>query len=79
MKLTELDKQEFAEFSKNNPKALFFQTPYWIEIKEQNNWSGKIVGCKENGEIIAATVLLFKKVPVLNAKFAYAPRGFLLD
>lgn len=79
MKLTELDKQEFAEFSKNNPKALFFQTPYWIEIKEQNNWNGKIVGCKENGEIFAATVLLFKKVPVLNAKFAYAPRGFLLD
>ena len=79
MKLTELDKQEFAEFSENNPHALFFQTPYWIEIKEQNNWSGKIVGFKENGEIIAATVLLFKKTPGLNAKLAYAPRGFLLD
>ncbi|MCH5169863.1 MAG: peptidoglycan bridge formation glycyltransferase FemA/FemB family protein [Oscillospiraceae bacterium] len=79
MKLTELDKQEFAEFSENNPQALFFQTPYWIEIKEQNNWSGKIVGFKENGEIIAATVLLFKKTPGLNAKLAYAPRGFLLD
>lgn len=79
MKLTELDKQEFAEFSMNNPQALFFQTPYWIEIKEQNNWSGKIVGFKENGEIIAATVLLFKKTPGLNAKLAYAPRGFLLD
>lgn len=79
MKLTELDKQEFAEFSMNNPQALFFQTPYWIEIKEQNNWSGKIVGFKENGKIIAATVLLFKKTPGLNAFLAYAPRGFLLD
>ena len=79
MKLTELDKQEFADFSENNPQALFFQTPYWIEIKEQNNWSGKIVGFKENGEIIAATVLMFKKTPGLNAKLAYAPRGFLLD
>lgn len=79
MKLTELDRQEFSDFSKNNPQALFFQTPYWIEIKEQNHWSGKIVGFKENGQILAATVLLFKKVPVLNARFAYAPRGFLLD
>lgn len=79
MKLTELDKQEFSEFSKNNPQALFFQTPYWIEIKEKNNWSGKIVGFKEDGEIIAATVLLFKKTPGINAKLAYAPRGFLLD
>lgn len=79
MKLTELDKQEFFDFSSNFPNALFFQTPYWIEIKEQNGWSGKIVGFKQDGKIIAATVLLFKKVPVLNAKFAYAPRGFLLD
>ena len=79
MKLTELDKREFKLFSENNPQALFFQTPYWIEFKEKNNWSGKIVGFKENGKIIAATVLLFKKVPVINAKLAYAPRGFLLD
>lgn len=79
MKLTELDKQEFAQFSEKNPQALFFQTPYWIEIKEKNNWSGKIVGFKKDGKIIAATVLLFKKIPVLNAFLAYAPRGFLLD
>lgn len=79
MNLTELDKQEFELFSENNQQALFFQTPYWIEIKEKNNWSGKIVGFKESGKIIAATVLLFKKVPVINAKLAYAPRGFLLD
>lgn len=79
MELTELDKQEFIRFSENNPQALFFQTPYWIEIKEKNNWSGKIVGFKKDGEIIAATVLLFKKIPVFKAFLAYAPRGFLLD
>ncbi len=78
MKFVELEKQEFIEFSKVHPQALFFQSPYWIEIKEQNGWQGKIVGIKKDGEIIAATILLIKKV-IGNIRFAYAPRGFLLD
>lgn len=78
MKFVELEKQEFIEFSKAHPQALFFQSPYWIEIKEQNGWQGKIVGIKKDGEIIAATILLIKKV-IGNIRFAYAPRGFLLD
>lgn len=78
MKFVELEKQEFIEFSIKNPQALFFQSPYWIEIKEQNGWQGKIVGIKKDGEIIAATILLIKKV-IGNIRFAYAPRGFLLD
>lgn len=79
MELIELEKQEFLDFARNNPQALFFQSPYWIEIKKKNNWTGKIVGVKENGKIIIASVLLFKKIAGINAKFAYAPRGFLMD
>ena len=78
MKFVELEKQEFIAFSKNHPQGLFFQSPYWIEIKEQNGWQGKIVGIKKDGEIIAATILLIKNV-IANIRFAYAPRGFLLD
>ncbi len=78
MELIELDKQEFIEFASNHPNALFFQSPYWIEIKEQNGWRGKIVGFKKDGKIIAGTVLLMKNV-IANITFAYAPRGFLLD
>ncbi len=78
MKFVELEKQEFIEFSATHPQGLFFQSPYWIEIKEQNGWQGKIVGIKKDGKIIAATILLIKKV-IGNIRFAYAPRGFLLD
>ena len=78
MKFVELEKQEFIEFSSHHPQGLFFQSPYWIEIKEQNGWQGKIVGIKKDGEIVAATILLIKKV-IANIRFAYAPRGFLLD
>lgn len=78
MKFVELGKQEFIEYSQSHPQGLFFQSPYWIEIKEQNGWQGKIVGIKKDGKIIAATILLIKKV-IGNIRFAYAPRGFLLD
>ncbi len=78
MELIELEKQEFIDFATNHPNALFFQSPYWIEIKEQNGWRGKIVGFKKDDKIIAATVLLIKNV-FASIRFAYAPRGFLLD
>lgn len=79
MNLIELDKDEFIEFSKNYPYSLFFQSPYWIEIKKQNGWEGTIVGFKKDNQIIAATVLLMKNIKGINKKMVYAPRGFLLD
>ena len=79
MKLVELKKDEFIEFSKNYPYSLFFQSPYWIEIKKDNNWEGTIVGFKKNNKIIAATILLMKNIKGINKKMVYAPRGFLLD
>ena len=79
MNLVELEKDEFINFSKNYPCSLFFQSPYWIEIKKQNHWEGIMIGLKENGKIIAATVLLMKNIKGINKKMVYAPRGFLLD
>ena len=78
MKIVELEKQEFIDFCNRNPQALFFQSPYWIEIKQQNGWSGKILGVKEDGKIVVATVLLYKSLKGI-IRFAYAPRGFLMD
>ncbi len=79
MNLIELEEQEFIEFSKNFPNSLFFQSPYWIEIKKNNNWEGTILGMKKNNKIIAATILLMKDIKGIHKKMVYAPRGFLLD
>ena len=79
MNLIELSKEEFIEFSKNYPYSLFFQSPYWIEIKKFNNWNGTMIGMKKENKIIAATVILTKNIKEINKKMAYAPRGFLLD
>ncbi len=79
MKLVELDRKEFTEYSANYPYSTFFQSPYWIDVKKDNGWKGTIVGFKEDDRIVAATVLLFKGVKFINKNMVYAPRGFLLD
>lgn len=77
--LEELSDQEFNQFSYAHPNNIFFQSSYWGELKESTGWKKHLVGRKENGKIISATLLLSKKIPVLNKNMFYAPRGFLLD
>lgn len=77
--LEELTDQEFNQFSYNHINNIFFQSSYWGELKESTGWKKHLVGRKENGKIISATLLLSKKIPVLNQNMFYAPRGFLLN
>ena len=79
MEIVKLDSAQFTEFAENTEGALFFQSPEWIEVKRQNGWSGEILGFIQDGKIIAGTVVLFKSLPYVKIKMAYAPRGFLLD
>lgn len=68
---------EFNEFTKKN--SIFFQSSYWGKLKESTGWKYHLVGLKENDEVIAASLLLAKKIPVFNKYLFYAPRGFVLD
>ena len=80
MKFVELTRDEFIKFSSNYKDSMFFQSPYWIDAKEENGWKGKIVGLKnDKNEIVAGTILLFKKLGIVKRNMVYAPRGFLLD
>ena len=79
MELVNLEKEEFIEFSKNFPNSMFFQSPNWINVKKDNGWTGEMIGLKENGEVKAATILLYKRVQFIRRNMVYAPRGFLLD
>ena len=78
MKFVELTEEEFCKFSDSHPLTSFHQTIEWGKLKENNGWKYYIVGVKENDEIIAASLILEKKL-FLKYKVAYSPRGFLID
>ncbi len=78
MEFVELTEKEFANYSKKSKYTSFFQMPEWAEVKKDNGWGHYYVGLKDNDKVVAATLLLHKRIKFFKNMF-YAPRGFLLD
>ena len=78
MEFVELTEKEFLKYSLSCPITSFFQQPLWAEVKKDNGWNHFFVGLKDNKKVVAATLLLSKKIKFFKNMF-YAPRGFLLD
>lgn len=76
MIFTELTKEEFSKFAFSHPLNHYLQDVRMSEIN--NGWKTNYVGIKENGKIIAATRLLYRKTR-LGYNHFYAVRGPLLD
>ena len=75
---TLLTESEFENFALTHPYGSFHQTVNWGKLKKLNGWDYFFVGIKEENKVIAATLLLKKKL-FLKFSILYAPRGFLLD
>ena len=81
LKLINLEKEKFDNFIFNNEhKSHFLQSQAWGEFsKIKKNLTPHYLGLvNEHDEIVAATLLLEKKLP-LNLCYFYAPRGFVID
>ena len=81
LKLINLDKEKFDDFVFNHEhKSHFLQSHAWGEFcKIKKNLTPYYLGLvDQENEIIAATLLLEKKLP-LNLCYFYAPRGFIID
>lgn len=81
LKLQNIDKNKFDNYVKNHPtKSHFLQSLSWGEFaKVKKHLTPHYLGLtNENNEIVAATLLLQKHLPMGYCYF-YAPRGFVLD
>ncbi len=81
LKLIQVEKEQFDLFVKDHPtKSHFLQSLAWGEFsKIKKNVTPYYLGLvNEKDEIVAATLLLQKKLP-MNMCYFYAPRGFVLD
>lgn len=78
MEFLELTEKEFTSFANNHPYGSFHQNVSWGELKSGTGWITHLVGVKDNGKVVAATLLLSKMTPIKKNMF-YSPRGFLID
>ncbi len=81
LRLKNLEKEQFDEYIVNHKsKSHFLQSLSWGEFaKIKKNLTPFYLGLvDDNDNIVAATLLLEKKLP-MNLCYFYAPRGFVID
>lgn len=79
MKLVEINEKEYNKFIKKFDKYNFFQSVEWAKFKSKTEWNMNIVALVDNKEIRASCILLNRKLPIINKKMYYSPRGFIID
>lgn len=79
MKLVELSKTEFNEFTNYLEICPFEQSIYWANFKGGENWHSYFLGLEDKNKLLGATLLLANENKSIKKRFFYAPQGFLID
>lgn len=78
-KLKQLTIFEFDNYSKRHPLRSYFQTSTYAMFLSEQGYDYELIGLiDENNKILAASLIAIKKINIL-CRYAYAPRGFLID
>jgi len=79
MKLVELTADEFDRFACTHPLRNYCQTSSYAKFMGEQGFSFDYVGFKDNGDTLVAASLIVYKSFGFKQKYAYAPKGFLID
>lgn len=71
-----VNKEEFNEFTYKHASGTFFQHSNWSEVKKE--WKPIYTGVYKN-DVLVAAALIIKRNIVLNYSLLYAPRGPVMD
>lgn len=77
MQLKELTDQEFINFTTNCSLKSIYQTPEYGLIMRNQGFKPLLLGLLKDEIVIAATLILINKEE--GFKYAYAPRGFIMN
>lgn len=79
MRIVELKIEEFDEYAKNHPLGNYCQSSLFAKVMGELGFSYDYIAMIDSTkEIVGASLILYKKIGMFF-KYAYAPRGFLLD
>lgn len=77
MHIKELSNAEFNKFTDNYKDHSVYQTSEYAFVMNEQKYDSLFLGLVENNEVLAASLILIEKN--FGFKYAYAPRGFLID
>lgn len=77
MEIKQLTNKEFSDFIKNFKDKSVYQTPEYGFVMNHENFDTIFLGLVENNNVLAASLILIQKFS--SFKYAYAPKGFLID
>lgn len=79
MKIIRLNPEQFDNFSSNHPLHTYYQTSNYAKLMSTEGFEPHFYGfTNDNNMLIGATLILVQKL-FLGYKYAYAPRGYLID
>lgn len=79
MKIKEIEKNRFDEFSKNHKYHTFYQTSSYGNLMEKNGFGTFYLGFFNNSNKLIGATLLLTRQALGSYSYAYAPSGFLMD
>lgn len=77
MEIKQLTNEQFAKFTKEFKVKSIYQTIEYGFVMNHQQFDSVLLGLVDNGNILAATLILIEQHGKI--KYAYAPRGFLID
>lgn len=78
MKIIELSFEIFDNFASNHPLRNYCQSSAYAMFMSEQGFNYDYIGYEDNGNIVAASLILYKRIGGMQ-KYAYAPKGFLID
>lgn len=77
MFIRELTSEEFSNFKDRFKDKSIYQTSEYAYIMNHQKYTTMLLGLVEENNILAASLIMIEKIN--NFRYAYAPRGFLID
>ena len=76
-----IEADRFNAFTQAHAKSHFAQSYQWGAFKAKSpDWDFDTVGLEdENGNLVAAALVLFRYLPIIKRPFLYIPRGYVID
>lgn len=79
MRIIELTIDEFNNYASNHPLRNYAQSTKYAKVMGEKGYSYDLIGyTDDSNNLVAAALMLIKKIGAFT-KYAYSPKGFLID